>query len=46
MGSMGMNVLVGIFALVMVMLLGFSFMGAPQYMANDPRNGPPAVAGK
>jgi hypothetical protein len=37
MGSTGINVLVGIFALVIVMLLGFSFMGAPQYQADDPR---------
>jgi hypothetical protein len=39
MGSTGINVLVGIFALVIVMLLGFSFMGAPTYQADDLRPG-------
>jgi hypothetical protein len=38
MGSTGLNVLVAIFALVIVALLGFSFMGAPQYQAGDPRS--------
>jgi len=38
MGSTGLNVLVAIFALVIVVLLGFSFMGAPQYQAGDPRS--------
>jgi hypothetical protein len=32
------NVLVAIFALLIVALLGFSFMGAPQYQAGDPRS--------
>jgi hypothetical protein len=38
MGSTGLNILVGIFALVIVVLLGFSFAGAPQYQAGDPRS--------
>ncbi|MBO0734608.1 MAG: hypothetical protein J2P49_09905 [Methylocapsa sp.] len=38
MGSTQMNVLVGIIVLVVVVLLGFSFMGAPQYQAGDPRS--------
>jgi hypothetical protein len=32
------NVLVGIFALVMVVLFGLAFMAAPTYQAGDPRD--------
>jgi hypothetical protein len=38
MGSTGLNVLVGIFALVMVMLFGLALTSAPQYQAGDPRS--------
>ncbi len=32
-----MNVLGGIFVLVIILMLGFSLMRAPQYQAGDPR---------
>jgi hypothetical protein len=37
MGSTGINVLVGIFVLVILMLVGLSWGINPQYQADDPR---------
>jgi hypothetical protein len=38
MGNKGFYILAGIFGLVMVALIGLATVGAPQYMANDPRS--------
>jgi hypothetical protein len=38
MGSTGFNVLAGIVALVVIVLIGLSIAGAPQYQAGDPRS--------